>query len=59
MIKISAVDKVKFTTKGMKILKDLKDNPKKAAKLIACLKANGFDDVAELAEDAQKYLKEV
>lgn len=58
-MKISAIDKVKFATKGMAILKDLKKNPKKKEKLIAALKANGFDDIAELAEDAQKYLDEV
>lgn len=58
-MKINAIDKVKFTTKGMSILKDLKANPKKQDKLIAALKANGFDEIAELAVDAQKYLAEV
>lgn len=58
-MKISALDKVKFTTKGMSILKDLKKNPKKQEKLIAALRANGFEDIAELAQDATKYLDEV
>lgn len=58
MVKISAIDKAKFTAKGMKILKDLQKNPKKQEKLVAALKANGFEDIAELAEDAKKYLGE-
>lgn len=59
MIKISLVDKAKLTTKGLAILKDLKKNPKKQEKLIKALRANGFDDIADLAEDAQKYLEDL
>lgn len=58
-MKITAMDKIKFSTRGMKILKDLKENPKKQQKLLAALRANGFEEIAELAEDAQKYLVEV
>lgn len=58
-VKISAIDKAKFATKGMKILKDLKENPRKQERLIKVLELNDFPEIAELARDAQKYLEEV
>lgn len=58
-MKINPVDKVKLSTKALAILKNLKKDPKKQEKLIRALQANGFEDIAELAIMAQKYLEEV
>lgn len=58
-MKINPVDKVKLSTKALSILKNLKKDPKKQEKLIRALQANGFEDIAELAVMAQKYLDEV
>lgn len=58
-MKINPVDKVKLSTKTLAILKNLKKDPKKQEKLIRALQANGFEDIAELAIMAQKYLEEV
>lgn len=58
-MKINPVDKVKLSTKALSILKNLKKDPKRQEKLIRALQANGFEDIAELAVMAQKYLDEV
>lgn len=46
---MNAFKLAKYKSKGEAILRDLKLHPEKQVKLEKCLRANGFDEIADLA----------
>ena len=58
-IKIKPVDRIRYTKAGMAIMKDMVNHPEKQDMLINTLKDGGFEDIANLANDAKKYMPEV
>jgi hypothetical protein len=58
-IKINPIDKIRWTKKALPAIKKIIFSTKEQDRLIKVLQDNDYEEFAEIAQDARKYIPEV
>lgn len=58
MFKIKTIDKIKWAKKAKPVAKRILSSKEEQARFISMLKNGGYPELAEIAEDAKKYIPE-